>query len=88
MKSKDAKYIWTTIKIDEIKWTLKKGSGLNTSNKNIYQIKGDVFEMYGFLDYLKDKYPIIKDKYLMIEIMAVNASNTLLDSVFIKLCYN
>ncbi len=57
----------------------------NSNNKNIYQIKGDVFEMYGFLDYLKDKYPTIKDKYLMIEIMAVNASNTLLDSVFINM---
>ena len=57
----------------------------NSSNKNIYQIKGDVFEMYGFLDYLKDKYPIIKDKYLMIEIVAVQVSNTLLDSVFINM---
>lgn len=41
--------------------------------------------MYGFLDYLKDKYPIIKDKYLMIEIVAVKVSNTLLDSVFINM---
>ena len=55
------------------------------SNANIWQIDGSIFDKYGFLDYLKSKYPLIKDKYLMIEIVAVNVSNTLLDSVFINM---
>ena len=55
------------------------------SNTNIWQVDGSIFDKYGFLDYLKSKYPLIKDKYLMIEIVAVNISNTLLDSVFINM---
>ena len=55
------------------------------SNTNIWQVEGNIFEKYGFLDYLKSRYPLIKDKYLMIEIVAVNVSNTLLDSVFINM---
>lgn len=55
------------------------------SNANIWQVDGSIFDKYGFLDYLKSKYPLIKDKYLMIEIVAVNISNTLLDSVFINM---
>ena len=55
------------------------------SNTNIWQVDGSIFDKYGFLDYLKSKYPLIKDKYLMIEIVAINVSNTLLDSVFINM---
>ena len=55
------------------------------SNTNIWQVDGSIFDKYGFLDYLKSKYHLIKDKYLMIEIVAVNISNTLLDSVFINM---
>lgn len=62
-----------------------KGNGLETSNANIWQVNGNIFEKYGFLDYLKSRYPLIKDKYLMIEIVAINVSNTLLDSVFINM---
>ena len=58
---------------------------MNKSNINIFQIQGDILKEHGFLDYLNGKYPIIKDKYLMIETMAVDASNTLLDSVFINM---
>lgn len=55
------------------------------SNANIWQVDGSIFDKYGFLDYLKSKYPLIKDKYLMIEIVAISVSNTLLDSVFINM---
>lgn len=52
---------------------------------NIYQIEGSKLNMYDFLDYLKGRYPILYEKYLMIEIMNVQLSNTLLDTVFINM---
>ncbi len=58
---------------------------LKQNNSNIFQIQGEKLDKYDFLDYLKGKYPIIRKKYMMIEIGSVKVSNTLLDSVFINM---
>ena len=58
---------------------------LKKNNSKIFQIQGEKLNKYDFLDYLKDKYPTIRKKYLMIEIGSVKVSNTLLDSVFINM---